>query len=149
MRDLNRARDDTLSDLTEAQLRRTAFLRRHDSRYPGRTNWSPAPLRWLSAVGGPTPAHHIVFHAYGCAVTAPPARLRRRAHARHEHVPSWRFHAVVAALQALRGGQCTVAVTMVADIGALNRCDPQEHGGSLWAGSLQRTPLVHGARRGR
>ena len=40
---------------------------------------------------------------------------------------SWRLHAVVAALQALRGVPCTVAVTMVADIGDLTRFDtPRE-----------------------
>ena len=123
MRDLSQAREETLSDLTDATFRLNAFLRRHAIRSTGRANWSPAPLRWLSEVVCPTPAQHIVFQAYVRAVTAHTARLRRLAHARQEHVESWRFHAVVAALQALRGGQCTVAVTMVADIGDLSRCD--------------------------
>jgi transposase len=54
-------------------------------------------------------------------VTEHPARLPRLDQARHEPVPAWRWHAVVAALQALRGVPCTVAVTMVAAIGALTR----------------------------
>jgi transposase len=45
----------------------------------------------------------------------------------HKHcqtqVPSWRLPPVVEALQALRGVQCTGAVTMVADMGALTRVD--------------------------
>jgi transposase len=42
-------------------------------------------------------------------------------------VKSWRLHPVVESLQALRGVQCTVAVTMVAEVGDLSRFDtPRE-----------------------
>src|SRR5262245_30536268 len=127
IRDRSRARDDTLSDRKDAQFRLKAFLLRHDIRSTGRANWSPAHLRWLSEVVCPTPAQHIVFHEYVRAVTEHTERLRRLEHELHEHVQSWRFHAVVAALQALRGVQCTVAVTMVAAIGDLSRFDtPRE-----------------------
>jgi Transposase IS116/IS110/IS902 family len=47
----------------------------------------------------------------------------RSGRARHAHVQAWRLHAVVEALQALRGGPCTGAVTMVAARGALTRFD--------------------------
>src|SRR5262245_50427355 len=47
IRDLSRAREDTLRDLKAAKLRLKAFLLRHDIRYTGRANWSPAHLRWL------------------------------------------------------------------------------------------------------
>jgi transposase len=63
IRDLTRAREDTIRDLNAAQFRLKALLRRHDSRYTGRATWSPAPLRWLSEVVCPTPAQHIVFQA--------------------------------------------------------------------------------------
>jgi transposase len=45
IRDLSRAREDTLRDLTVAKLRLKAFLLRRDSRYTDRANWSPAHLR--------------------------------------------------------------------------------------------------------
>jgi transposase len=61
MRDLTRAREDALSDLKDTKLRLQALLLRHDSRYTGRANWSPAPLRWLSEVVCPPPAQQIVF----------------------------------------------------------------------------------------
>jgi transposase len=55
------------------------------------------------------------------------ARLPRLEHARQDPVKSWRLPPVVEALHALRGVQCTVAVTMVAAIGDLTRCDtPRE-----------------------
>jgi transposase len=120
-RDLSRAREETLSALTDAQLRRTAFWRRHDRRDTGRATWGPAPLRWLSDVVGPTPAPHMGFHAEVRAVTAHTARLQRFDQALHEPVQSWRLHPVVEARQALRGVQLTVAVTMVAAMGDLSR----------------------------
>ena len=61
IRDLSRARAETLRDLKAAKLRRTAFVLRHDIRSTGRAHWSPAHLRWLSDVVCPTPAQHMVF----------------------------------------------------------------------------------------
>ena len=127
IRDLTRAREDTLSDLKSAKFRLKAFLLRQDIRYVGRANWGPAHLRWLSEVVCPTPAQHIVLQEYVRAVTEHTARLQRLDQELHEHVKAWRLHAVVDALQALRGVQCTVAMTMVADIGDLTRFDtPRE-----------------------
>ena len=57
-------------------------------------------------------------------MTAHPARLQRLAQARQEPVQSWRLSPVVEALQALRGVQCTVAVTLGAAIGELSRFAP-------------------------
>ena len=63
LRDLRRARADTLRELKAAKLRLKAFLLRHDIRSTGRATWSPAHLRWLSDVVWPTPAQHIVLQA--------------------------------------------------------------------------------------
>jgi transposase len=127
IRDLTRAREDTLSDLQDAKFRLNAFWLRHDIRYTGRAPWNPAHLRWLSAVVGPTPAQPSVFQAYVRAVTEHTARLQRLEQALQERVKSWRLRPVVDALQALRGVPCTVAVTMVAALGDLTRVDhPRE-----------------------
>jgi transposase len=55
------------------------------------------------------------------AVTDHTARLGRLAQELRAPVKTGRLHPVVAALQALRGVQCTVAITMVAAIGARTR----------------------------
>src|SRR4029434_7408952 len=123
IRDLTRAREDTLSDLKDAKFRLKAFLLRHDIRYTGRANWSPAHLRWLSEVVCPTPAQQIVFQEYVQTVTEQTARLQRLAHELRDQVTTWRFQPVVEALQALRGVQFTVAVTTVAELGDLTRFD--------------------------
>ena len=75
IRDLSRAREDTLRDLKAAKVRLKAFLLRHDIRYTGRANWSPAHLRWRSEVVCPTPAQQIVFQEYVQTVTEQTERL--------------------------------------------------------------------------
>jgi transposase len=127
IRDLTRAREDTISDLKDAKFRLKAFLLRQDIRYAGRANWGPAHLRWLSDVVCPTAAQQIVFQEYVRAVHEPTERLQRLEQELQEQGQAWRLHPVVEALQALRGGQCTVAVTLVADIGDLTRFEtPRE-----------------------
>jgi transposase len=127
IRDLTRAREDTISDLKDAKFRLKAFLLRQDIRYVGRANWGPAHLRWLSEVVCPTPAQQIVFQEYVRAVNEHTERLQRLEQELQEQVNAWRLNPVVEALQALRGVQFTVAVTMVAEIGDLTRFDtPRE-----------------------
>ena len=123
LRDLTRARAEPRSELTAAKVRLQAFWLRPDSRSMGRATWGPAHLRWLSAGVCATPAHHLVCQAYVRAVNAHPARRQRLEPARHAQGTAWRLDPVVEALQALRGGQCTVAASMVAELGDLPRCD--------------------------
>src|SRR6266516_1380356 len=121
IRDLRRAREETLRDLKAATLRRKAFVLRHDIRSTGRANWSPAHLRWHSEVICPTPAQQMVFQEYVQTVTEQTERLQRLELELHEQVQTWRLAPVVEALQALRGVQFTVAVTTVAELGDLTR----------------------------
>ena len=123
IRDLARAREDTLRDLKAAKIRLKAFLLRHDIRYTGRATWGPAHLRWLSEVVCPTPAQQIVFQEYVRAVNEHTERLQRLAQELQDQVQTWRLQPVVEALQALRGVQFTVAVTIVAELGDLTRFD--------------------------
>ena len=127
MRDLARAREDTLGDLKSAKFRLKAFLLRHAIRYTGRATWGPAHLRGLSAVVCPTPAQHIVFQDYVRAINEHTERLQRLDQALQAQVTSWPLQSVVEALQALRGVQFITAVTMVAEIGDLPRFEsPRE-----------------------
>jgi transposase len=127
IRDLTRAREDPICALKDAKFRLKAFLLRQDICYRGRANWGPAHLRWLSEVVCPTPAQQIVFQEYVRAVNEHTERLGRLEQELQEQVRSWRLSPVVDALQALRGVHCTVAVTIVAEIGDLTRFEnPRE-----------------------
>jgi transposase len=70
-----------------------------------------------------TPAQQIVFQEYVRAVNEPTERLQRLEHELQEQVHTWRLQPVVEALQAWRGGQFTVAVTIIAARGELTRFD--------------------------
>jgi transposase len=63
----------------------------------------------------------MVFQEDVQTVTEQTERLGRLELERHEQGKTWRFAPVVEALQALRGVQCTVAVTTVAALGDLTR----------------------------
>ena len=121
IRDLARARAEAIRDRQAAKNRLQAFLRRPDSRYEGRAAWGPAPRRWLADVVWPTPAQPLVFQASVRAVSAHQDRRQRLEAERREQVQPWRLSPVVQALQARRGIQCTVAVTLIAALGDLTR----------------------------
>jgi transposase len=123
-------------------------------------NWGPAHLRWLSEVICPTPAQQIAFQEYVRAVTEHTERLQRLEQELHEHVKTWRLQPVVEALQALRGVQCAVAVTLVAEMGDLTRFEsprelmkfmgliPSEYssGGQRRQGSITKAGNTHARR---
>jgi hypothetical protein len=69
----------------------------------------------------PTPAQQIVFQEYVRAVSEHHERLQRLEAELQAHVRAWRLYPVVQALQAMRGVQFTVAVTLMAELGDLTR----------------------------
>jgi transposase len=123
IRDLSRAREDTLGDLKAAKLRLKSFLMRRGIYYTGRASWTPAHLRWLAEVVCPTPAQQIVFQEYVHTVSEHQERLTHLEAELREQVSSWKLFPFVSALQALRGVQFTVAVTTIAEVGDLTRFD--------------------------
>ena len=136
IRDLPRAREEAICALKAAKSRVKAFLLRQDIRYAGRATWGPAPLRGLAEVGCPTPAPPMVFQEDVRAVSEPQERRQRLEAELSEQVQAWRLYPVVQALQAMRGVQCTGAVTRIAARGDLTRF---EHPRPLMS-SLGRTP---------
>ena len=127
--------------LQAATWRLTACLLRHAIRSTGRANGSPAPLRGLSEVGCPTPAQHMVLQEDVPTVTEQTERVVGRLElALPAQVPTWRFAPVVEALQALRGVQCTVAVTMVAALRALTRFATPDSVCILWGSRPRHMP---------
>lgn len=122
LRDLSRAREDAMHDLSQARRRLKSFLLRHDIRYEGRANWSAAHVRHLQdKVALPTPIQQRVFQDYMDTVRRHHERLQRLEADLLEAAPAWRWYPVVQALQALRGIQFTAAMTVIAELGDLRR----------------------------
>jgi transposase len=99
LRELARARADAMSALNAAKCRLHALLLRHDRRDVGRATGGPAHRRGRAAVGGPTPAQPLVFHASVRAVHEPTARRQRLAQALPEQVNAGRWPPVGAELR--------------------------------------------------
>lgn len=123
MRDLCRARDAARITLKDAKLRLKAFLLRLGLHYVGRADWNAAHKRYLAKVVCPTPAQQIVFQEGVRAVDEHVERLARIEADLQELAPRWRCYPLVEALQALRGVQWVVALTVVAELGDLTRFD--------------------------
>ena len=123
IRDLARAREDTRRDLNAARFRLKALLLRNDIRYAGKADWTPEHVRGLARLGLPLPAQQIVFQEYVRTVTERTEWRGRREAQLREQIQGWRFAPAVAALQALRGVQFTVAAITVAELGDLTRFD--------------------------
>jgi transposase len=121
IRDLCRARDVARLTLKNAKLRLKAFLLRLGLHYVGRADWNEAHRRYLAKVVCPTPAQQIVFQESVRAVDEQVDRLARLEAELRELAPAWRLYPVVQALQALRGVQWLVAITVVAELGDLTR----------------------------
>jgi transposase len=120
IRDLCRARDAARLTLKNAKLRLKAFLLRLGLHYVGRADWTNAHRRYLAKVVCPTAAQQIVFQESVRAVDEQVDRLEAEL---LERAPAWRLDPVVQALQALRGVQWLVAITVVAELGDLTRFD--------------------------
>jgi transposase len=109
--------------MRDATLRLKAFLLRLGLPYTGRAHWGGAHRRSLAKVVCPTPAQQIVFRELLRSFDEQVDRLQRLEAELLELMPQWRLYPVVQALQALRGVQWLVALTVVAELGDLTRCE--------------------------
>ena len=121
IRDLCRAREDAMKDLKAARQRLKSFLLRHSIDYPSEVAMLSSQESWVSRVRCATPVQQIVFQEYVRAVSQHTERLAGMESELEEQTKSWRLYPMVVALQALRGVQSTVAVTMAAEVGDLTR----------------------------
>jgi transposase len=132
VRDLARAREDTVIILKAARYRLKSFLLRLGLAYTGRADWNDAHRRYLSRVVCPTPAQQVVYQELLLAIDEQVARLARLEAELRDQVEHWRLAPVVRAFQALRGVQDTVAITVAAELGDLTRFDnPRQLAGFL------------------
>ena len=90
----------------------------------GRADWTDAHRRDLAKVVCPTPAPQIVFQEAVKAVDEQVDCLARIEAELRDLAPTWRLSPIVHALQALRGVQWLVAITVVAELGETSRSAP-------------------------
>lgn len=145
MRDLVRAREDTVHTRRRARQRINSFLLRHGRSYPhGKKNWGARHRRWLAEQAFDRVAQRITLEEYLGAADDGQARVDRLTEQIRSLLAGWRWREVVEALQVLRGVSLIVAVTVVAEVGDLARFAPR-----ALMGFLGLVPSEHssGARR--
>lgn len=157
LRDLTRAREDLKHLQRQAKQRLLAFLLRHDRRYSGKNHWTQAYFRWLETVKFEHPAQQIVMQEYVDTVLSCAKRVESLEQQIEHTAQTSQTRPVIEALMALRGVNLLTAVTVVAEIGDLNRFAnapqlmayvglvPSEHssGGSTRRGSITKTGNSH------
>jgi transposase len=160
IRDLARTREDIRRARHKARQQVQALLLRHGCRYSGKCAWTIAHRRWLSDLKLDHPAQRFALEEYLAVVDEATARLERIERALVDHAASWRFAAVVEALQAMRGIDTIAAITLVTELGDLTRFDsprelmaflglvPSEHssGGRRRLGSITKCGNSHARR---
>lgn len=121
LRDLVRAREDAVGVSTQAKQRLKAFLLRQGRRYPGRAGWTLPYRRWLADLTFPSVPQHVALQEYRDTIDETEGRVDRLTDQLRQLVPTWRWAAVVEALQALRGVSFVTAAGLVAEVGDLRR----------------------------
>ena len=102
MRDLVRAREDSVREQRNARHRLKALLLRNGITYCGKTAWTGAHLRWLATVKMEHAAQQIAFQEYLHSITESGARIERLEQAMRDALPDWCLTPLVQALQAMR-----------------------------------------------
>jgi transposase len=121
MRDLARAREDTVAARLRVRLQMKAMLLRHGRDYVRFRSGSQAHERHLSTIRFEHPAQEIAFNEYRLACKEAAERVERITQALRELCESWRMNPLVKALMCLKGLDFVAAVTFVAEIGDLSR----------------------------
>jgi len=99
------------------------MLLRHGHHYNGKSSWTAAHERHLTRVRFEHPAQQIVFDEYRLAVRDASERIERLTQSLREQCEGWRMRDVVKALMCLRGFAYVAAITLLAELGDLNRFD--------------------------
>lgn len=121
MRDLLRSRDDARHASRKAKQRLLSFLLRHGKTYTGKTNWSQPHFNWLAECKFEHPAQQIAFQEYIGTINEAVCRLKRLDMQISKLAKEWKQAPLVASIQSLRGVAELTAVTIIAELGNLER----------------------------
>ena len=122
IRELSRARLDFCATRAAVQKQIKAMLLRHGRHYPGpNRGWTEAYERHLSTVRFDHPAQEITFTEYRQAYKDANERVQRTVKELREQCEGWRMNPVVKAVMCLKGFDFIAAVTVVSELGDMNR----------------------------
>ncbi len=121
IRDLCRARTDSVRHQRTARQQLGAFLLRNGYKYTGKTTWNEAHMRYLRELTPVHPAQIPILEEYLMAIDSAAGRVARIEAQMQQLYTEWRFREVVDALMAFRGFQLVAAMIVVSELGDLTR----------------------------
>ena len=123
LRDLVRAREDSVNALKKAKQQLGAFLLRHHIIYSGKSKWSKAYFNWLADISMPHPAQQITIQEYIDTVHDCKRRVERLADQIRRLSEKTQLNNLNKALQSLRGVSEIVSAVVVSELGDISRFD--------------------------
>lgn len=121
VRDVCRARTDAMDDLSRSKKRLLSFLLRNGHTWTGKSNWTPAHMRYLRKLQMQSEVHQLVLEEYIQAVDSTQERLIRIKERLISLLDDWEWKPVVKALMACKGFQEVAAMTIISELGDLRR----------------------------
>lgn len=121
MRELTRARDAARQDLTRKRQQVSSMLLRSGKIYPGIKTWNARHRSWLANLKLEHREQRFVLEEMLQAERQAGERIERLEQAIRGAVADWSLAPVVTALMAMRGIDLVAAVTILAEIGDLQR----------------------------
>lgn len=121
MRDLTRAREAAVEDLTAKRQQVSSLLLRLSRAYPGKRNWTRMHMNWLASQKLEHAEQRIAFEEMLLAIREAEARVARLEQAIRAALPEWSLSDLVTALMAMRGFDLVAASALLAELGDLSR----------------------------
>jgi transposase len=121
IRDLTRARQTAVVDLSRKQQQILSLMLRLGRSYSGKRNWTRAHMKWLASQKLDHLEQRLVLEEMLLALRQAQERIARLEEAICEAVPGWSLVRLVYALMALRGVDFISATGFLAEIGDLSR----------------------------
>jgi len=121
LRDLVRAREDSVNSLKRAKQQLGAFLLRHHVCYTGKSKWSKAHFNWLADISMPHPAQQITLQEYIDMVQDGRKRVERITEQIRQLSEDTQLNDLNKSLQSLRGVSQIVSAVVVSELGDLTR----------------------------
>ena len=89
--------------------------------YTGKTNWTQGHMNYLRKIALPDPVQQIVLEEYIMEIDALEQRVARLYAHMEEQLETWHRKPMVDALMSLRGFKVVTAMTVIAELGDLDR----------------------------
>jgi transposase len=121
MRDLTRAREAGVEDLTAKRQQVSSLLLRLGRSYLGKRNWTRMHMKWLASQKLAHAEQRIAFEEMLLAIREAEARVARLEQAIRDALPDWSLADLVSAMMAMRGFDLVSASAFLAEMGDLSR----------------------------